>query len=264
MTLEGITKRKQRSPNYPALSLEKAVELMGKLYLEFHKHVIPINIVYKTWGYAGGNGRAIRCLAAVKSFGLIEVQGKGNAKKVRISDDAHRIHLNAPDRDDVIKALALKPTIYADIWEHFKGNLPNEELLRNYLLWDIDPPFNELSASDFIAKFLETISFAKLTHSDCLVSSDTEDSIVEEELAESTTSDKKNNSPQSVIIKDAIPKLPSMNSDSFYDQQIPLMDGGVAVIRMPRPMSEENFDFLITFLQTIKPTIVMKKVRNED
>ena len=163
---EKVKKPKHRSPNFPAINLQKAVELTGKLLDEFGKHEIPVNLVNKAWGYQEeGSSSGNRCVAAVKAFGLIDVTGFGKNRKVKVSDYGYRIHENAPDRAKILKIVVLLPEIHSTVWEHFNGSLPNNDLLKNYLLWEHEPKFNKQSVSTFISEFRDSISFAKLESS---------------------------------------------------------------------------------------------------
>ncbi len=238
-----------RSPNYPAVSLKKSVEQVGQLYDTHKAHIVPVKMVRELWGYKAKNSSiGDQCVAAAKSFGLIEIEGKGELRKVRISNRGHRIHMKAPDYENLLKKTALSPAIYSEIWEHFQGDLPNDELLKNYLLWEHSPRFNEKYVDRFIALFRESISFSNLTSGDIMEGEETE-----------------NNKPENEKIDDKIPKgnMPMTPKIGTFDLPIPLLDGLSAFLRIPRPMSEENYSHLVNFLKTIKPSIVSKSKQDE-
>lgn len=241
-----VRKKTHRSPNFPAVSLKKAVELTGQLYGEYKKHEIPVNLVHKAWDYAEHGSAGNRCIAAIKSFGLIEVIGSGKTRKIKVSENGHRIHGNAPDIKEILKKAALLPLLHAELWNHFNANIPNDDLLKNYLLWEHQPAFNEQSVSGFISEFRDTISYAKLGSSDIIG----EKALYVED-----------NEVEDKPINDRSLKMPPITGNTF-DQPIPLPDGSTAVLRMPRPMSDENFTFIEKFLELIKPNIVFKPKLN--
>jgi hypothetical protein len=234
-----------RSPNYPVISLKKSIEQVGQLYDTHKTHAVPVKMVHELWGYKAAKGSSIgdQCVAAAKAFGLIEVEGKGESRKVRISNQGHRIYLKAPDYEDLLKKAVLSPYIYSEIWEHYQGDLPNDELLKNYLVWEHQPRFNEKYVGRFIAQFRESISFAYLTSGD----------IIEEDKTKNDTFDMRktdNGKPKGNTL------MPPKTGD--YDLTIPLLDGLSVLLRMPRHISEANYTQLINFLTAIKPSIVFE------
>ena len=67
---------KPRSPNYPALSLQKALDFARKLYAVNHLHKASAEVVSKALGYTGLNGSSLTAIAALKKYGLIEEENK--------------------------------------------------------------------------------------------------------------------------------------------------------------------------------------------
>lgn len=230
-------KPKQRSPNFPVLSLKKAVEFTGQLYDEYKKHGARVNLAHKLWGYTEHGSAASRCVAAVKAFGLIEVLGSGKAKKVNVSDYGERVCGGAPDHKEILKKLALLPSIHLRLWEYYNGNIPTDELLKDYLLWEHKPPFNKLSVSRFISEFRETIIFAKLGSSD----------IIGEKVDDVKPPAEK-------------PKLEFGNMPeniTYFPLPLPLINGAMTALNMPRlMMSEENYKFMLEQLKAYKSQIV--------
>lgn len=109
-----------RSPNFPVVSLKKAVEWIGQLYDEYQKHDIPINLVHSAWGYKEHGSAGNRCIAAVKAFGLVDVTGSGKTSKVKVTEDGHRIYEKAPDASKLLKKAALLPPIHDELWKRYR------------------------------------------------------------------------------------------------------------------------------------------------
>jgi hypothetical protein len=109
-------------------------------------------------------------IAALKAFGLIEVQGIKDKRQIRMSEMGWRILGNAPDRAELLKVAALSPDIHKEIWEKYGGAPPpSDAILKDYLLWERERKFNEASVDGFIAQFRGTIAYAGLGLSDKVV-----------------------------------------------------------------------------------------------
>jgi hypothetical protein len=158
-------KKKSRSPNYPMIGLEKALERARTLQIQAGRHFMPVGTAHTLWNYKKGAGD--QTVAALRYFGLLEVQGEKEGRQVRVTDMARRILGDAPDRDELLKVAALKPDLHKEIWEKYEGELPaSDQIIRGYLVWDRN--FNENFVDDFIAQFRGTIAYAKLVLSDSI------------------------------------------------------------------------------------------------
>jgi hypothetical protein len=161
--------RRHRSPNYPFIGLEKAIERAKQIYDVERRHEVPIKVASeKRWEYKPGSSQGDQTIAALRAFGLVDVGGSGEKRMIRISDRAYRILAGAQDAADRIKDAALAPSIHGELWQKYGTNgLPSDDTIRNYLLFERESGrFNEDVVDNFIARFKETISFAKLDSSD--------------------------------------------------------------------------------------------------
>ncbi|MCE5302800.1 MAG: hypothetical protein LLF97_06780 [Planctomycetaceae bacterium] len=162
---------KDRSPNYPVIDLGGALEKAEAIHKEFRVHEAPVGIVQERWGFKAHSGFANQYIAALKAYGLLNVTGQGDQRKVSISVDADRILRNAPDKNELLKAAALRPALHNELWDYYKdkGGVPPDELLRHYLVWDRpEPKFNEKSVDGFIERFRRTLTFANLATGDII------------------------------------------------------------------------------------------------
>ncbi|MEO8497843.1 MAG: hypothetical protein ABI614_22480, partial [Planctomycetota bacterium] len=154
---------KHRSPAYPAVNLEDAVELAGKLYPEASKHPLGVNVVAEQWGYKGIASAAPQ-VAALKQYGLLEEKKEGEDRMVRLTPRARDI---AMDRDETtrerakaLKEAALLPAVFAEMWDKWRDELPPEGEIRRYLERDRD--FNPKYVGRVAANYRDTLEFAKL------------------------------------------------------------------------------------------------------
>ena len=93
-----VKQTRHRSPNHPLISLRKAVGRASDLYWKYKRHEVPVATAHTTWEYKEHSGVANQCVAALKSYGLLEVSGKAKDRKVKVTDRAERVTRKAPDR----------------------------------------------------------------------------------------------------------------------------------------------------------------------
>lgn len=160
---DEVKRTKHRSPNYPAIGLRKAVERAKELYDKHKRHDVPVAVAHKLWGYKANSGLANQVVGAMKAFGLIEVDGEGDGRKVRLSDRGCRIILGSNDSVGLLRQSAVMPAIYKELWKKFepKGGIPDDDLLRHHLVWDrTEGTFNPEYVDNFIAIFKDSLRYA--------------------------------------------------------------------------------------------------------
>lgn len=121
-----------RSPNYPALSLPVAIDRVTALYKAMHTHAGPREVIAKGMGFNTLNGASATAISALHKYGLLEKQGDD----IKVSERALRIlHPNSPqEKAEAVREAAFDPPLFAELADRFPDKLPNEELLRNYLV----------------------------------------------------------------------------------------------------------------------------------
>jgi hypothetical protein len=165
----GVKKSKHRSPNYPSIGLEKALERAKVIKDQAGRNPMPVAVAHSAWEYKKGAGDQV--VAALKAFGLVEVMGEKDKRQVRLTEAAWRIMGNAPDRAERLKTAALSPDIHKEIWKQYNGDLPKSDaIVKDWLVWQ--KGFNQSFVDAFIAQFRATIVFANLVLSDKVESDD--------------------------------------------------------------------------------------------
>jgi len=91
--IKEAKKNRTRSPNYPVLNLEKAIEKIHQLHGKCQTHPCGVGFAQDLWGYKKFSSVGDQCVAALKSFGLIEVTGAGDSRQLRVSEVGRRIVL---------------------------------------------------------------------------------------------------------------------------------------------------------------------------
>jgi hypothetical protein len=149
----------KRSPGYPFLGLEEAIQRAMILWDKDKNNSIPIEVVYKHLGYGFIGGYGGRVIAAMKHFDLISEEKDG----IKLTSNAVDLALHQPTDEkytEIIKELALKPVIYNKLFNEYKSNLPSDATLKIKLIKDYE--FNPDKVDGFLSDFKKTIEFANL------------------------------------------------------------------------------------------------------
>jgi len=166
-------RKRTRSPAYPFVNLEAAIARAKEFYDKEQRNAANISVAMKHWGYKDDSSNGAQTIAALVSFGLLQDEGIGEKRKVRLTQDALRILLderpNSIERAALIRQAALAPKIHQQLWEKWGNDLPSDAQLRHTLLLDWPVPFNENAVDTFIREYRDTIAFARLSESDKVV-----------------------------------------------------------------------------------------------
>lgn len=77
-------------------------------------------------------------MSALKNYGLIDDEGSGAARKLKLTELALRILLDTrPDSEErklYMRQAALSPKVVADVYAKFEGTLPSEATINHYLV----------------------------------------------------------------------------------------------------------------------------------
>lgn len=172
----NMARTKHRSPNYPAISLQRAIALADAIHSRDRMAKIPIAVAHDRLKVKRHSGLGNQLIAAMKAYGLLKVDGTGEKREVQLTERAHRIVLKASDRGEMIQKAALEPAINKKLWGKYgPTGLPQNDVLREYLIWDLK--FNPDTVASFIKDFSDTVRFAKLADEDIIK---TEDDLAEQ------------------------------------------------------------------------------------
>ena len=250
---------KHRSPNHPVVDLKKAVERVGVLHKAYGMHAVPFSTFCKAFGYKQNSSGAAQLLASLKAYGLVNIDGMGDGRKIAVSQVADRIVRNAPDRDALVRAAALTPQIHKDVWKHYEaeGALPHNDILHQYLVWDrpAGSRFAEDAVRGFISRLRSTLNYAKITQAD-KTDAETQDPVDENDDPPPSPGDKARLSPVVPPVKNG--------SVVIRDFPIPLMSGGIAVVQVPFPMTEADFNQLSATLKAWKPALTRTTTQEQN
>ena len=243
-----------RSPAYPVVDLEEAIERWRTLYEKESRHLAPIEAVLSHWGYETSSGNGLRVIAALKQFGLADEDKSGPDRKIRLSRLAMEIlkpdHEGSKNHMAVLREAALHPKIYLDIWEKYDGSLPSDRTLERYL--ELERDFNPNFVDRFIQKMRASFELAKLGGAD---------TIDQDYIA--PANEESNIWPKEPMA--ATSMMPAYASSGIMrDFPLTLPSLEVATIRLPVPMSEEDFDTLVSSLQSMKRSLLRSTDSKDD
>lgn len=122
----------KRSPSYPRVSLDRAIELTGKVYTSAYQSDVDTETVLHLMGFEGKSGPSTAALSSLKQYGLIE----GRDQALRVTPLALQI-LHPKTQAEKLEALrdaARAPQFYEEIRKQFGGKLPGDQVLKSYLV----------------------------------------------------------------------------------------------------------------------------------
>lgn len=161
-------KKRVRSPNYPYLDVQDAIERLRNIYEKDKRASTTASAIlehmgYKTSGAEGKSGSGGRAISALRQYGLLD-ENNGN---YNVSELGFRI-LHLPDdsseKQDLIKQSAVTPIIFKKMLEKYSFDVPSDTTLRSHLI--LNEGFNPDTVKHFIRVFRHTIEFANLTSAD--------------------------------------------------------------------------------------------------
>lgn len=149
---------KERSPNYPGLPLEAAIQAIRQVYDRERRTVAPTRSVAAALGHESLSGPALTKIAALRQYGLLDDVGPG---KVKVSDGAMPILLRDPAEAQyavAIRHIALRPSLLSELFSEYAD--ASDATLRYHLI--TDRGFSEEGATRVIKIFRANIEYAKL------------------------------------------------------------------------------------------------------
>jgi hypothetical protein len=154
-----------RSPKYPCIDIGTAIEKAKLIFRETGRHPTDFEVIARCWGSKPTSGTFRITLAALRAFGLLESVTSGAHRLEKLSalaldivaDYAH----GSGGWQAAVRTAALKPPIYASLWERYSTDLPADDELRRYLIRERG--FTDRGAGEFLNQCRVTLGFAHLS-----------------------------------------------------------------------------------------------------
>lgn len=146
---------RSRSPNYPAVPLDQAIDLVGRLHSKSRTNVIDRESAAKDLGYSGLTGRSLKMLGALAQYDLVKSTGKGSLRVTPVAVDI--LHgITEADRKAALRHAGAAPKLFKSILDRFTDGIPSENVIRSYL---IQQGYADGAIGPAIKSFVETIRF---------------------------------------------------------------------------------------------------------
>lgn len=156
---QAETRKKERSPSFPFISLKKAVERARAVHDRYRRESVRVIIVGSAWGLGPKSSGLQQTVAALKQYGLMEDSGSREDRRVVLTQLALRILIDTRpgQREDGLREAALKPRLFAELAPWARSR-PAEEHCMSEL--KLDRGFTDDAARTFLRVFFETMEFA--------------------------------------------------------------------------------------------------------
>ena len=216
--------KRTRSPSYPSISLETAIQRAEIIKKSEGWHAAPVDVVLSHWSYSAGSGAGLVQVAALKKYGLLEDSGRGDDRQVQLTSLAKDILVWHDERErlEAIRIAARSPKLYADVLAQWPDRLPSDAALRVYLCKK--KSFNEKAIGDLIKSMKGTFVFAKLYDSDIIEDENGGAGDERESPERETPASERKKAPRMTPSADAIPVTVPLGNGSFEVISIPRMD----------------------------------------
>jgi hypothetical protein len=158
--------QRDRSPGFPFIPLQTAIDRLIALEAMFGRHPAPANKVGLAWKMKPDSSQAGQTLAALKSFGLVDYQGASTDRVAVITEDG-RTYLRAQQdsvKREVLKRVALKPKEIEKYWQTWGADRPPTPVCLDQLV--LRGGFTQGAADTFLRVYDATVSYAGLANSD--------------------------------------------------------------------------------------------------
>lgn len=157
-----VTKR-ERSPSFPYIDLPTSIKHLEQLYSAAKMNEIRVADAADAWGMSAKSGSLMRYIAAMGQFGLIESNGTGDKKRIKISPSGRRIlEDNRPGaRESLSSEAALLPKLVRGLFlgeddmPHWGRDRPSDSIAESSLKFNMC--FTSDAARRFLAVYDETI-----------------------------------------------------------------------------------------------------------
>ena len=171
---EGKGTPRDRSPSYPSIGLEKAVERTRQLFTKAKRHEVRLADAAADWNLGAKSSSTLQLVSSLLAFGLIESSAGSDGRKIKVSESGRRIleDERLGVRETLLAEAAMKPKLIADYAERWKDGRPDESHSISQLKFDSG--FTDDAAHKFLRVFDETIRFTKGSNSDNKVDKSTD------------------------------------------------------------------------------------------
>lgn len=162
-----------RSPAYPYIALDAALERAGKIYRQVHDMPQPREVIANAYGKPASSA-TLQTLATLSQYGLLENVNDNGVRKMRVTSVARELlhpHAPADKVAEARKSAALAPAIFSEMWERYGDSRKyGDGILLYYLTRDREreqgAAFTEKAAKEVLRIYRATMDYAGLSGGD--------------------------------------------------------------------------------------------------
>jgi len=220
---------RNKSPRAPSMPLNEAISAAVKVYEKERRHAAPVDAVAQHIGYkSANNGAAIRALASLRYFGLLERPQDG---LMAVTKDLESFQFAPSDqvRSEIVQRWLRSPPIFAEILDKYPTGLPSDATLKYEL---IQRGFLPDAAESVLAVFKASVEFAH-KHESRIPESPSEDKVDTPSKEESISGSESEQSPPPAAVGIQI----AANVDRI---PVRLSGGRRAWLEIPAPFYEAD------------------------
>lgn len=160
--------KKFRSPQFPFISLEKAVSRVGELESKYAHNSARASNASGVWDYSPKSSGALQTIAALLAYGLLEDEGSRENRRLKVSALGMTILKDQRPgaREGALKKAALLPPVMSELWNDWGAKRPPTPECVSTL--HLDMGFSQDAATRAVAIYDANIAYASLGDSDKL------------------------------------------------------------------------------------------------
>lgn len=125
---------RQRSPNYPRISLREAISRVSQIHSIEGQNAASRDVMVHHMGFSGLTGASLPVLSALKKYGLLESAGNNELRVSQLALSILYPHDDESEKITALKQAANNPPLFAEINEKWPDHPPSDANLRAYLI----------------------------------------------------------------------------------------------------------------------------------
>lgn len=151
--------RQSRSPNFPYVNLTVALERAQQLYESSRGNPVRLRDAATDWNLSPTSSGTQRLAAALLAFGLLNEDGSGEERRLRLSQAAMRIldDTRPGVRETLLREAALRPQTIREYYMKWRNRRPSDSHAVSQLKFDSG--FNDESAKTFLKVFDDALTY---------------------------------------------------------------------------------------------------------
>lgn len=146
---------RQRSPNYPSINLEEAIQRITTIYEQQRKNPADREVFAQILGYKGINGASVKVISSLSKYGLLE----GSGGNLRVSSAGEDLALHRPgdaEYASAVQAAGNAPAFFRELAVEYPDGLPSDHAIRATL---IKRGFHPQAVEPALQSYRETLDF---------------------------------------------------------------------------------------------------------